>query len=193
MFRPFLFAFGLIGLSSAAFAAPEPASDGARTEAGLYVDAREAYALMQDNPRAVLIDVRDPIEVMFTGWAEGVDAHVPYRIADRTAFNPKTSAYQMTLNPNFRQELEARLAALGARKDDPLIFICRSGSTRSAPAADVFTQAGWTAAYTVVDGFEGGKLKAGDSAGVRALNGWRNSGLPWSYRIDPDIAYFAAD
>ncbi|WP_081712036.1 MULTISPECIES: hypothetical protein [unclassified Halomonas] len=23
----------------------------------------------------------------------------------------------------------------------------------------------------------------------RAVNGWRNSGLPWSYEVDPDVAW----
>jgi len=180
-------------LALPALAAPEPEKESARTTAGLYVDAAEAHALMKNDPRAVLIDVRDPIEIMFTGWADGTDVHVPYRLSDRSKFNSEKAIYAMPLNPSFQAEVEARLARIGATKDDPLIFICRSGSTRSAPAADLFTKAGWTQAYTVVDGFEGGKVSDGPSAGVRARNVWRNSGLPWSYAIDPDIAYFAGE
>lgn len=189
------FAAATLGFALAlpVFAAPEPTKESAQTIAGLYVDAVEAHALMEDNPRAVLIDVHDPIEIMFTGYAEGTDLHVPYRLTDRSQFNAAKAVYAMPLTPAFEAEVEARLAELGAAKGDPLIFICRSGSTRSAPAADLLTRAGWTQAYTVVDGFEGGKVAEGPSAGVRAKNGWRNSGLPWSYAIDPDIAYFAGE
>ena len=181
----------LIALASlTAHAAPEPEKVTARTQAGLYLDAKEAYALMQADPKAILIDVRDPVEIMFTGWADGTDIHAPIKLSDRAAFNAKKSIYAMTPNPRFAADVQAKLDALGVAKDDPLIFICRSGSTRSAPAADLFSAAGYTQAFTVVDGFEGGKLKDGPSKGVRAANGWRNSGLPWSYKIDPDISYF---
>ena len=38
----------------------------------------------------------------------------------------------------------------------------------------------------MVDGFEGGQNKTGPSKGVRDVNGWRNSGLPWSYKLNFD-------
>ena len=48
---------------------------------------------------------------------------------------------------------------------------------------------GYTKVWSVTDGFEGGTLKEGASKGVRAVDGWRNSGLPWSYKVDPGIAW----
>ncbi len=35
---------------------------------------------------------------------------------------------------------------------------------------------------------EGSKVQDGDSVydGMRMKNGWKNSGLPWTYEIDPD-------
>lgn len=52
---------------------------------------------------------------------------------------------------------------------------------------------GFSQVYSMTDGFEGGKLEEGDSRGVRAVNGWRNSGLPWSSEIDPDVAWRPAE
>lgn len=95
----------------------------------------------------------------------------------------------MKANPDFTAQLNAKLTELKAEKDTTLIVMCRSGSTRSAPVVNLLAKQGYTQAWTVVDGFEGGKLKQGNSKGVRAVNGWRNSGLPWSYKVDPAIAW----
>jgi len=40
--------------------------------------------------------------------------------------------------------------------------------------------------YTVVDGFEGDVAKEGPNAGKRVVNGWKNAGLPWSYRLEKE-------
>lgn len=163
------------------------------TRLGLYVSASEAYDLLQGDPRAVLIDVRDPVEIKFTGFAEPTDIHVPWVIADGRHFDTEARTWPMVRNPNFTAEVSERLEALGVGEDDPVIVMCRSGATRSAPAADVITELGYDRVYSVNDGFEGGKLAEGDSRGVRAVNGWRNSGLPWSYEIDPAVAWQPAD
>jgi len=194
---------GLIGLSVAAFTVvPRPASAAeapdkptAQVKSGLYVTAREAWELIQGEPEnTLLIDTRDPVEVMFTGFATATDIHVPYKIADRTTFNDSKGRWRMAVNARFANEVEARLDALGAdRETTNLIFMCRSGSTRSAPGANLLYDRGWKNTYTMVDGFEGGKRKDGDSAGVRDVNGWRNSGLPWSYTLPADIVYRVAE
>src|SRR5690625_5352731 len=54
------------------------------TQLGLYLSAAEAYELLQNDSNAVLIDVRDPVEVKFTGFAELTDIHVPWSLADRS-------------------------------------------------------------------------------------------------------------
>lgn len=159
------------------------------TQLGLYVTAAEAYELMQENERAVLIDVRDPIEIKFTGFAEPTDIHVPWVLADRDNFDEEAKTWPVVRNADFEAQVKARLDALGVAEDDPIIVMCRSGATRSAPGADVITEMGYRQVYSVNDGFEGSTLKEGDSKGVRAMNGWRNSGLPWSYEIDPDVAW----
>jgi len=159
------------------------------TQLGLYLSAAEAYELLQNDTNAVLIDVRDPVEVKFTGFAESTDIHVPWSLADRDNFDEQARTWPMVRNADFEAQVAARLAALGVGKDDPIIVMCRSGATRSAPGADVIHAMGYSEVYSVSDGFEGSTLKEGDSQGVRAVNGWRNSGLPWSYEIDPEIAW----
>ena len=179
-------------LSSASALAQE--SDAYReTQLGLYVTAAEAWELMQENERAILIDVRDPVEIKFTGFAEPTDIHVPWVLADRDSFDAEARTWPMVKNPDFAEQMRAELEALGVAEDDPIIVMCRSGSTRSAPAADAIAEMGFSQVYSVTDGFEGGKLEEGDSKGVRAVNGWRNSGLPWSYEIDPEVAWQPAE
>jgi hypothetical protein len=40
---------------------------------------------------------------------------------------------------------------------------------------------------TILDGMEGAKVKDPDSVfdGMRLKNGWKDSGLPWTYEINP--------
>jgi len=61
------------------------------------------------------------------------------------------------------------------RKDEPVMFICRSGA-RSHGAAEAAARAGWRECYNVLEGFEGDK----DGAQHRnTVGGWRMAGLPW--------------
>lgn len=175
---------------SVAQAQDEEAAAYRETQLGLYVTAKEAYALMQEESDAVLIDVRDPIEIKFTGFAEPTDIHVPWVLANRARFDDEAKTWPIVRNPDFQDQIRAELQAHDVDEDTPIIMMCRSGSTRSAPAADLLADMGYSEVYSVSDGFEGGKLAEGDSAGVRARDGWRNSGLPWSYNIDPDVAWY---
>ncbi|KAA5607000.1 sulfurtransferase [Roseospira marina] len=185
---------GLVVGVPPAHAADTPTKASAQVKSGLYVTALEAWDVIQAHPDTLLIDTRDPVEVMFTGFADETDIHVPYMLADPTRLNTAKGGWHMVKNARFADEVEARLRELGA---DPqrtrLIFMCRSGSTRSAPAADLLYDRGWTRTYTMVDGFEGGKRPDGPSKGVRDVSGWRNSGLPWSYTLPEDIIYVRTD
>lgn len=170
-------------------AAEVPTKTSAQTTLGLYVTAREAWDMLQRDQQALLVDVRDPIEVKFTGFAKPTDIHVPWMMADPGNWSEETSSWAMKPNPDFEDQLIGKLNELGANYDTSIIVMCRSGSTRSAPVVDMLAERGYKQAWTVVDGFEGSTLKEGDSKGVRALNGWRNSGLPWSYEIDRAVAW----
>lgn len=44
--------------------------------------------------------------------------------------------------------------------------------------------------YSVTDGFEGDKAKAGPRKGERVVNGWKNAGLPWTYTLDKSAMYW---
>ncbi|WP_135080984.1 rhodanese-like domain-containing protein [Terasakiella sp. SH-1] len=188
-----LLAFGAacLSLSFQANAAPEPKKATAQVESKLYVTASEAWEMMQKDASVILIDVRDPIEVMFTGFTDEADMHVPFLLSDRSKKHPKKPVYNMVKNPKFLEQVEAKLTEMKVSKDTAIIMMCRSGSTRSAPAANMLYKKGWKNTYTMVDGFEGGKSKEGNSKGVRAVNGWRNSGLPWGYKLNMDKMYFA--
>lgn len=176
-----------------ASAAEKPDKQTAQTSLHLYVNAVEAWQMLQDHDDAILVDVRDPVEIKFTGFATPTQIHVPWMLADIHRWDGKKRSWGMVRNPAFESQLQARLDALGASEKTPIIIMCRSGSTRSAPAVNLLAQSGYSNVWTVVDGFEGSPLKSGDSKGVRAMNGWRNSGLPWSYNIDPAVAWQPAN
>jgi rhodanese-related sulfurtransferase len=76
----------------------------------------------------------------------------------------------------------------GLTKSDTLILICRSGK-RSAGAANLLADLGYTRVFTIVDGYEGDKAKSGPMVGQRVVNGWKNNGLPWSYKLDKAKIY----
>jgi rhodanese-related sulfurtransferase len=62
-----------------------------------------------------------------------------------------------------------------AHRDEPVLFLCRSG-VRSHHAADLAARAGYRHAYNVLEGFEG-DLDPDRKRGH--LGGWRHAGLPW--------------
>jgi rhodanese-related sulfurtransferase len=116
----------------------------------------EAHTLMQRG--AKLVDVRTKPELLYVG-------RIPGSIAIEWQTYPGNRP-----NPEFLGELAA---AVG--KEEPVMFICRSGA-RSHGAAEAARQAGWRQSYNVLEGFEGDK----DSAQHRnSVGGWRKAGLPW--------------
>jgi hypothetical protein len=52
--------------------------------------------------------------------------------------------------------------------------------------ANRLAEAGFMQVGSVVDGFEGDMSKDGR----RSVNGWKNAGLPWSYKLDKARMYF---
>lgn len=52
----------------------------------------------------------------------------------------------------------------------------------SSKAANLLATLDYTRVYSVFDGFEGDKAKKGPMKGPRVINGWKNNGLPWSYK-----------
>ena len=70
---------------------------------------------------------------------------------------------------------------------DTLMVMCRSGG-RSAMAVDQLAKAGYTHVYNITDGMEGDLVTDPTSTfhGQRMVNGWKNSGMPWTYKVKPD-------
>jgi len=164
-----------------------------QTKPGLYLDAREAYALKQQlGDGALFIDIRTRGEVSYTGMATVVDAHVPLLEHPANApWDEKAGRFKLEYNNDFDAELARRVAAKGLGKDAPVILMCRSGD-RSSKAVNLLAELGYTKVYTVVDGFEGDVAKDGPDAGKRVVNGWKNAGLPWTYKLDKDKLYLPA-
>lgn len=119
----------------------------------------EAYEIMRAAPGAKLVDVRTRAE---WDWVGRIPGAVEIELLTYPGSRP---------NPAFLAELEQQVD-----KEAPVMFICRSGG-RSHNAALLATQAGYTACYNVLEGFEGDK----DNQGHRnTKGGWRASGLPWT-------------
>jgi rhodanese-related sulfurtransferase len=161
-----------------------------RTKLGQYLSSQEAAKFINQNAsKALFLDIRTPAELMFVGMPAQADANVPYmKEPDFPAWDGVKGTFKLELNPEFLPEVRRRLAAKGLKPTDPIVLICRSGD-RSAAAANLLAEAGFKNVYSVVDGFEGDLAGEGPKAGQRAVNGWKNAGLPWSYKLDRTKMY----
>jgi rhodanese-related sulfurtransferase len=161
-----------------------------RTKLGLYLSAPEASKFVDQNAaKALFLDIRTPAEIAFLGMPAQADANVPYmKEPDFPGWDSAKKTLKLELNPDFLPEVRRRLAAKGLKPTDPIVLICRSGD-RSAAASNLLAEAGFKNVYTVVDGYEGDLAKDGPKAGQRAVNGWKNAGLPWSYTLDKAKMY----
>lgn len=149
------------------------------TSLGLYITAREAYDMWQADPDGVrILDVRTPEEYVFVGHAP-MAWNIPLAFQS-FEWDPDKMGFHWDLNPGFLPAVQA-----WAKPGDTLLVSCRSGG-RSAMAINLLARAGYTKAWNIVDGMEGGQVKDPDSVfdGMRMKNGWKNSGLPWTYEIE---------
>ncbi len=171
-------------------AAEAPKNPEQQSSWGLYVDSKEVAAMKQKlGEKMLLVDVRDPVEIMFTGFSDVVDINIPFKTADRSEWHKKKPVFNMKTNTHFEQDLAAALKARGLTKDAPIAIMCRSGGTRGAPATKLLEDKGYTNIYVVTDGFEGGTLKEGEKKNWRLKDGWKNTGLPWSYKLNKEKMY----
>lgn len=126
---------------------------------------RDAFEILKNDPDAVLIDVRTDAE---WNWVGVPDLSA---IGKQVEFVPWVIFPTMQPNPDFvHQATSGR-----AKKDAPVIFLCRSG-VRSKGAAIAVTAAGYAKCYNLAHGFEG------DPDGEKhrgTTNGWKVDGLPW--------------
>ncbi|MFK5913131.1 MAG: rhodanese-like domain-containing protein [Woeseiaceae bacterium] len=160
-----------------------------QTKLGLYMTAKQAYKHTMDKmDQTLFVDIRTPSELNYLGAATVMDAHVPTVFMDTTGWNDKKHRYNRAKNKNFVADIGKALKKKGLSKSDTIILMCRSGK-RSASAANTLADNGYTKVYSVVDGYEGGKVKKGENKGKRMKDGWKNSGLPWTYSLDKDYMY----
>lgn len=176
----------LLCCSTPLWAADAPKDPSRQTSWGLYVDSREAYQMKtgEHGQEMLLVDVRDPIEIMFTGFTEVVDINIPFMSSNRQKWNEKKNVFAMEINPAFETQIAKALADRKLSKNSPIILMCRSGGERGAPSAKALEGKGYTQVFVVTDGFEGEAIKDGDKKNWRLLNGWKNSGLPWGYSLN---------
>jgi rhodanese-related sulfurtransferase len=160
------------------------------TRAALYMNARQAWALKEAAPaQVVLLDIRSRAEAAYVGMPANADALVPYREHDdqMTDWDADRQTFSLRPNPGFLKDVAQVLRSKGLGKDARLVLICRSGD-RSAKAADLLQAQGYSRVHSVVDGFEGDL----DGKGRREVNGWKNAGLPWTYRLEKSKVLLAA-
>ncbi len=132
------------------------------------IDPRTAYQLLEDEPKAILVDVRSHMEFLFIGHPVGA-INIPW-----------IDEPDWTINPNFVRELR-QLVLGGLSHDDsgnhdiPVVLICRSGK-RSREAGELLLQYGFHRVYNIKDGFEG---ELDEHHHRSTIGGWRFFGLPW--------------
>ncbi|MDJ0947500.1 MAG: rhodanese-like domain-containing protein [Alphaproteobacteria bacterium] len=156
-----------------------------RTSLGLYLTAEEAHAALKTRSGVYLIDVRTRAETMFVGYPMAAAANIPFQVLDADyAFDVGKHRYRLVANPDFAPAVARFLARTGQGKGATLLLMCRSGK-RSARAVNVLAKLGYENAYSVVDGFEGDA----DDNGKRTVNGWKNAGSPWTYKLSEAFRY----
>ena len=131
------------------------------------VNPKQAWQLLKDDPRAVLVDIRSTMEFLFVGHPSGA-LHVAW-----------IDEPEWTVNPHFvtdvRKVMLGGATAHGDIGGAPVILICRSGK-RSIDAGTALLQAGFSSVYNVDEGFEG---ELDDHRHRGSVGGWRFHGLPW--------------
>ena len=148
-----------------------------QTTLGQYITAQDAYEQYSKSPDSIhILDVRTPCEYAFVGHAP-MAVNIPLKFLKPGL--TENNKLIMPDNENFIAEVNAKF-----KKTDIIFVTCRSGG-RSAACINKLAQAGFTKLYNIIDGFEGDK----DAKGYRTVNGWKNSGAPWTYKIDPNLAY----
>ena len=128
---------------------------------------KEAWQMLEDDPRAMLIDIRSSMEYLFIGHPAGA-INVPW-----------IDEPDWVINSNFVAEVrKVMLGGLASEAEEgcaAIILICRSGK-RSQEAGKKLISNGLSNVYHVTEGFEG---ELDESHHRSTTGGWRYHGLPW--------------
>ncbi len=131
------------------------------------LNPKEAWDLLQQDPRAILIDVRSSMEYLFVGHPKGA-VHIPW-----------IDEPEWVVNPNFVRSI--RELTLGGVIDAveggsaPILLICRSGK-RSLEAGRLLLESGFSDVSNIEEGFEG---ELDEEHHRSTTGGWRFHGLAW--------------
>lgn len=172
------------GLIVPGFTEITPLPQDKQTTLGLYVTAKEAYEKWQADPVNVkILDVRTPEEYVLIGHP-AMAHNIPFMLFKEKWYSQAEGAPMMK-NPDFVSQVKKKFKAT-----DTLFLICRSGG-RSAMAVNTLAQEGFKNAYSITDGFEGDIVKDENSyfKGKRIMNGWKNSGAPWTLELNPELVF----
>ena len=148
---------------------------------GLYVTAKEAFEMWKANPDNLkILDVRTPEEYIFIGHAD-MAWNIPLAFQSYE-WDAEINHFKFRPNPDFLINVQT-IAGL----KDTLLVMCRSGG-RSAMAVNALAKAGFSNVYQITDGMEGDLVEDPESLyfGQHMKNGWKNSGLPWTYKPIPE-------
>ena len=153
-----------------------------QTTLELYVTAKEAYEMWKANPDKVkILDVRTQEEYIYIGHP-AMAWNIPLMF-QTYEWDAEKKNFPMKPNADFLKKVKEVF-----QTRDIILITCRSGS-RSARAVDLLAEAGFTTVYNITDGVEGDIVNDPENVfvGQRMMNGWKNSGLPWTYTIDPKL------
>ncbi len=134
------------------------------------VSVTDAYAILEEDESAVLVDVRTKAEWTYVG-APDLSS-----IGKETIFVEWQEFPSMKIASDFATNLLKILRARDVSATAPILFLCRSGA-RSRAAAIALTQAGQARCFNIAEGFEG-PLDDKRKRGV--VGGWKAGGLPWA-------------
>ncbi|WP_319407892.1 rhodanese-like domain-containing protein [uncultured Desulfosarcina sp.] len=155
-----------------------------QTSIGKYITSKEAYEKWKAAPDKIkIIDCRTTEEYAFVGHAP-MAFNIPSKLWTGK-WDPEKKQYVMPDNPDFEVQAKAKF-----KPDEALAVMCRSGH-RSSASIERLAKIGFTNVYNITDGFEGDMIKDEESYfnGKRMINGWKNSGAPWTYTLDPERVY----
>ncbi len=120
---------------------------------------KQSWDFMQNNPDAVMIDVRTQMEHTFIGHPLTA-VHIAWK-----------ELPDWQLNVNFLTQVQAHVNDIKT----PILLLCRSGQ-RSLAAAQLLESAGYQQLINILEGFEG-DLDIHKHRGTSS--GWRYNQLPW--------------
>ena len=125
-----------------------------------------AWDILASNPDAILIDVREEIEIKSDGQPD------LRSINKNSNLITWRNSLDFSSNNDFVRELKSKFPDM---ENSTLVFICKAGR-RSQMAANSALEAGYKFCLNVESGFEGSINKNGEK---NQISGWKFAQLPW--------------